>query len=98
MRLGIIFFTIFISLSSYNLFLIRLAYADFRAINVVSNLDSLSIYKKYKCTNHALIIGIDEYKFHTDLNTAVNDARTIATILEEKYFFNKKNILLLLNK
>jgi len=69
-----------------------------RAIKVTSNLNGINLYKQYNSINHALIIGIDNYEHHPDLKTAVNDANAIAEILEKRYFFDKKNMILLLNK
>ena len=37
---------------------------------------------------HALVIGIDNYKQLPKLNTAVNDARAVAGVLEKDYGFN----------
>lgn len=36
---------------------------------------------------HALVIGIDNYRFMNPLTTAVNDARVVGRLLEEKYGF-----------
>jgi uncharacterized caspase-like protein len=36
---------------------------------------------------HALVIGINDYRFVTPLKTAVNDARTVAHLLQKEYGF-----------
>ncbi|ETR69064.1 MAG: peptidase c14 caspase catalytic subunit P20 [Candidatus Magnetoglobus multicellularis str. Araruama] len=66
-----------------------------RAIKVVSRYDGKTLHAKYYGVNHAVIIGINKYANHTDLDTAVNDARGVAHILERKYFFKNENIILL---
>jgi len=69
-----------------------------RAISVTSINDGKTLHKKYyRSINYALIIGINQYSNHPNLNTAVSDAKAIAHILEKKYFFEKKNIILLTN-
>ena len=61
-----------------------------------SSLDGAALFKKYSTgTNHALIIGINRYAHHRDLKTSVNDANAVAGVLQEKYFFKKRNIILL---
>ena len=42
---------------------------------------------------HALIIGINEYKFLPKLKTAVNDAKGVAKILQDEYDFKVKLLL-----
>lgn len=37
--------------------------------------------------NYALVVGINSYKYIPKLKTAVNDAKTIATLLQEQYGF-----------
>jgi len=66
-----------------------------RAIKVVSRFDGKTLQSKYSGDNHAVIIGINKYANHTDLDTAVKDASEVASLLEEKYFFKKENIMLL---
>jgi hypothetical protein len=44
-------------------------------------------------TYHALVIGNDNYRSVTPLKTAVNDARTVATVLQREYGF-KVSLLL----
>jgi formylglycine-generating enzyme required for sulfatase activity len=66
-----------------------------RAIKVVSSFDGKTLQSKYGGDNHAVIIGINKYANHPDLDTAVKDASEVASILEEKYFFKKENIMLL---
>lgn len=39
---------------------------------------------------HALIIGINDYKYLPKLQTAVNDAKALADVLEKNYGFNVK--------
>lgn len=45
-----------------------------------------------------MIIGINQYSNHPDLKTAVNDAGEVADLLENKYFFNRENIIFLKDK
>jgi len=66
-----------------------------RAIKVVSSYDGKALQGQYGGTNHAVIIGINKYSNHPDLETAVHDVRELSSILEEKYFFKKENIILL---
>jgi len=42
---------------------------------------------------HALVIGINQYKYLKNLNTAVNDARTVAKVLKTQYGFSAKLLL-----
>lgn len=49
-------------------------------------------------TSHALIIGINEYKYNSPLEYAVSDAETVAHILHEKFGFVDKNLNLLCDK
>jgi|ETNmetMinimDraft_2_1059921.scaffolds.fasta_scaffold14140_3 uncharacterized caspase-like protein len=49
------------------------------AVATTPNLD----YGNY----HALVIGNNRYRNFTDLNTPINDARTVASVLESKYGF-----------
>ncbi len=57
-------------------------------------------------TYHALIIGNQQYQYFSDLQTPVNDAKTVASILKDKYGFkttlllnaNRHEILSALNK
>ncbi|MCP4691346.1 MAG: caspase family protein, partial [Desulfobacterales bacterium] len=66
---------------------------------IQSEYDGATLHRKFtKGTNHALIIGINKYRHHPDLKTAVNDARDVADLLEKKYFFRRKNILFLKNE
>lgn len=67
-----------------------------RAIKVTSSLDGKALHKAFSTgENHALVIGINKYQHHPNLKTAVNDATTVAGLLEDKYFFDKENIVLL---
>jgi len=67
-----------------------------RAINVVSRLDGETIKKQFSTgTNYAVIIGINTYRHHPNLKTAVKDAEAIASLLEKKYFFTHENIFLI---
>jgi len=67
-----------------------------RGIKVLSQFDGETIKNKFSTgTNYALVIGINEYKNHPNLKTAINDASAVATLLKEKYFFEKENIILL---
>jgi len=68
---------------------------NIRAITVESSYDGKTLQTQYSGVNHAVIIGINKYENHPDLNTAVNDAKAVANILENKYFFKKDNIILL---
>jgi uncharacterized caspase-like protein len=71
------------------------AYAE-RAIKITSRYDGASLHKEYSSgTNYALVIGINEYESHPNLKTAINDANAVAKLLEEKYFFEKQNIVFL---
>ena len=70
-------------------------------IRIRSQYDGATLRKEYaRGTNHALVIGIDNYthRNHPDLKTAVNDAREVARILQEKYFFEPANIVFLKNE
>jgi tetratricopeptide (TPR) repeat protein len=42
---------------------------------------------------HALVIGIDHYRYLPALETTHNDARAIATVLKDKYDYNVKLLL-----
>jgi hypothetical protein len=42
---------------------------------------------------HALIIGINDYKYLPKLQTAVNDAQTLADVLKKNYGFNIKLLI-----
>ncbi len=65
-----------------------------RGIKVVSQFDGETIKKRFSTgTNYALVIGINEYANHPNLKTAVNDADAVAKLLEEKYFFERENII-----
>src|SRR3972149_2022924 len=48
-------------------------------------------------SSHALIIGINSYMSAPPLLYAVNDARGVATALENRFFFPSTNITLLLD-
>jgi len=70
-----------------------------RDIKVTSSFAGKELYHKFITgKNHALIIGIDEYKNHDNLKTAVNDAKTVSQLLKEKYFFSRDRIILLTNE
>jgi tetratricopeptide (TPR) repeat protein len=62
---------------------------------IQKNMD-LTELKKYYKNNHAVIIGISKYKEEDQLPNAYNDARTIMTVLKEKYGFD--NIISLFNE
>ena len=67
-----------------------------RAIKIRSQFDGTTLQKKFSTgTNYALIIGINEYENHPNLKTAINDADAVAKLLEERYFFEKENIIIL---
>ena len=53
--------------------------------------------KPYSENSWALIIGIDDYEYHSRLNNAVNDAKAVANILKDTYRFPPKNIIELYN-
>ena len=60
-------------------------YAQERTIDYYNLRDNISLKKGKKAANkknHAIVIGIDEYKDRSDLHTSVNDANTIASLLE----------------
>lgn len=59
--------------------------------------EGLSALSKVKATgkNHALIIGINNYKNWTKLQSPAKDAVAIADVLVQKYNFRKSNITLL---
>lgn len=70
-----------------------------RAIKVKSRYEGLKLHNKYSTgTNYALVIGINTYRNHSDLKTAVNDAEALVRLLEKKYFFEPGNIILLKNR
>lgn len=54
--------------------------------------------KAHYTTSHALVIGINNYMHTSPLEYAVNDARGVASVLEQEYEFAPENIKLLLNK
>ncbi len=67
-----------------------------RAIKVTSSLNGKALHKAFSTgDDHALIIGINKYKYHQNLKTAVKDAESVARLLKDKYFFDKKDIVLL---
>ena len=71
------------------LFLAGNAVAE-RAIKVTSSLDGKALHKAFSTgDNHALIIGINDYKYHPNLKTAVKDAEAVTRLLKDKYFFSK---------
>jgi len=79
------------------LFLVRNAVAE-RAIKVTSILDGRALHKAFSTgDNHALVIGINNYKYHPNLKTAIKDAKAVARLLEDKYFFSKNKIVFLKN-
>ena len=53
--------------------------------------------KPYSENSWALIIGIDDYEYHSRLNNAVNDAKAVANILKDTYRFPPNNIIELYN-
>jgi len=84
-----------------NLLLLSFIFSSFaessniRSISVESRCDVKTLQAQYRWVNYAVVIGINKYANHPDLSTAVNDANEIASVLKEKYFFNRKNIFLL---
>ena len=48
--------------------------------------------------SYILLIAIDNYKYWSKLNNAVNDARKIREILTQKYQFNPKNVFEIYNE
>lgn len=65
-------------------------------IITVSNIDGRTLVNQLpKHDRHALIIGIDQYRHHPQLRTPVKDARDLAALLQDKYFYKKENIALL---
>ena len=79
------------------LFLAGNAVAE-RAIKVTSSLDGRALHKAFSTgDNHALVIGINNYKYHPNLKTAVKDAKAVARLLKDKYFFSKNKIVFLKN-
>lgn len=48
--------------------------------------------------NYLLVIGIDQYLHFPNLNNAVRDARTFATLLQERYQFDARNTETLFNE
>jgi hypothetical protein len=66
-------------------------FAASRSIKVVSQLDGDKMKRQFSTgTNYAVIIGINQYRYHPILKTAVNDAEEIANLLQRKYFFTQK--------
>ena len=64
--------------------------------NFVDKENVLDVPKKYKHKKipdvnfgsyYAMVIGIDNYKFLPKLKTAINDARTVASVLKQNYGF-----------
>ena len=49
-------------------------------------------------SSHALVMGIDSYQHLSPLHHASNDAKAIATLLEQRFAFPKDNVTLLLNE
>ena len=67
-------------------------------IVIQSDFDGQTLQRKFsEGVNRGLIIGIDEYENHPNLQTAVNDAVAVAAVLKDKYFFDPENIVLLKN-
>ncbi len=67
-----------------------------RSIKIRTQFDGTTLHKEFSTgTNYAVIIGISEYENHPNLKTALNDANAVAKLLEEKYFFEKQNIVFL---
>jgi len=67
-----------------------------RRIEVVSQLDGDTIKQRFSTgANYAIIIGINTYRHHPNLKTALNDAEAVASLLEKKYFFDNENIYLI---
>jgi hypothetical protein len=46
----------------------------------------------------ALLIGIDDYENVSDLDGCVNDVENMRSLLRDKFGFEEKNIVTLLNK
>ncbi|MDM8541871.1 caspase family protein [Desulfococcaceae bacterium HSG9] len=70
-------------------------------IRIRSQYDGAALRKEYaRGTNHALVIGIDNYthRNHPDLKNAVNDAQAVVNLLQKKYFFEPANIVFLKNE
>ncbi len=94
-NLKTVFFSAFISAALFLLSFTVPVHAN-RAITVVSQLDGKTIKDKFSTgTNYAVVIGINTYSHHPDLSTPLNDARALAGLLEDKYFFNRENIFLI---
>ncbi len=67
-------------------------------IKVTSRMGGKALHKEFSTgDNYALIIGINNYKHHPHLKTAVKDAKAVTRLLEDKYFFRKNNIIFLKN-
>lgn len=67
-----------------------------RAIKVTSQYNGLKLHNTCSTgTNYALVIGINNYRNHRDLKTAVNDVEALVSLLKKKYFFKPGNIILL---
>ena len=69
-------------------------YAAQRDIVVIeSEYDGQTLQRNFaEGVNRALIVGIDEYENHPDLETAVNDAEAVAAVLidiDDRYFREK---------
>lgn len=70
--------------------------ANERGVRVNSRSEGQALHREFSDgKNHALVIGIDRYAHHPDLNTAVKDAGAVANVLAERYFFDRDDILLL---
>jgi uncharacterized caspase-like protein len=77
-------------------FVFSALFASSRSIKVVSEFDGETIKNRFSVgTNYAIIIGINSYRHHHDLKTALNDAEAVANLLEERYFFHHENIILI---
>ena len=67
-----------------------------RGIKIRSRFDGATLHQRFSIgTNYAVIIGINEYENHPNLKTAINDASAVAKLLQEKYFFEKQDIIFL---
>ena len=60
----------------------------------VKSMNELSL-DKYYTNSHAIIIGISRYEQESFLPNAINDARDVKRVLEEKCGFNSANIVTL---
>ncbi|MEI6494827.1 MAG: caspase family protein [bacterium] len=69
------------------------AAASTEAIAAADKEDPTSLLQLNKGKYHALVIGINSYKYVDKLKTAVNDATTLSSILKDKYGFETTMML-----